>query len=742
LKIIDSCSFIKLPLHKFPSTFNIVENKKGFFPFKLIQHGYSSSKYPAKEFYQPGFMSKSRKKEFDIWYEKVKDEKFDFEKEFIDYCSSDVDLLLHGCLRFRKIILENENLDPFQTCITIASLCNHIYRKNYMPENSIAVIPENGFFSQQIHSKISLLWLKYISNLFEINIQHARNSKGEFRIGKYYVDGYCEETNTIYEFHGCYFHGCPRCYPHNSFNSHKNVLQSTVHYYHKKRIEEIKQAMPNVILNELWECDLRIFAKFDENFKSFLDNNHIEERLQPRDALFGGRTNAVKLHHICKDEEKIKYIDFTSLYPSVQKYCEYPIGFPEIITENFNFDSKKYFGLIKCEILAPRKLFLPVLPVRNNGKLCFTNCLRCAQELSKEECKCSNEQRMLKGTWVSLEIYKAIEKGYKICKIFEIWHWPETSKYDPISKKGGIFTDYINKALKRKQEASGWPKENMSENEKASYIEEYFEHEGIKLDYDKIENNPGLRAIAKLMLNSQWGYLAMRENKIKHEFVSSVSKFYNIVTDNSNVVQNIDFKNKNFIQIFYKKTETNCPTNPMTNVCVANFVTAHARLKLYSELEKLEYRVLYFDTDSIIYISKPGCYDPKMGTFLGDFTSEVPTYIKHFVSLGPKNYGFITAENVQKIIVKGITLHEISSFQINFDEMQNILLNDLTKNIKIDQLSFKRDKKTWSVMTEIIEKNYRLVYDKRFCFIYNKERLNDFNFNDQIDCFSSIPYGY
>jgi hypothetical protein len=32
--------------------------------------------------------------------------------------------------------------------------------------------------------------------------------------------------------------------------------------------------------------------------------------------------------------ETLDYYDVTSLYPTVQKYCEYPTCHPEIITEN------------------------------------------------------------------------------------------------------------------------------------------------------------------------------------------------------------------------------------------------------------------------------------------------------------------------------------------------------------------------------------------------------------------------
>ena len=30
---------------------------------------------------------------------------------------------------------------------------------------------------------------------------------------KYKLDGYCEATNTAYEYHGCVFHGCEVCFP-------------------------------------------------------------------------------------------------------------------------------------------------------------------------------------------------------------------------------------------------------------------------------------------------------------------------------------------------------------------------------------------------------------------------------------------------------------------------------------------------------------------------------------------------
>ena len=53
--------------------------------------------------------------------------------------------------------------------------------------------------------------------------------------------------------------------------------------------------------------------------------------------------------------------------------------------------------------------------------------------------------------------------------------------------------------------ASGWPSNCVTEEDKNRYIENYYEKEGILLDKNKIEKNPGLRAISKNYLNSIYG---------------------------------------------------------------------------------------------------------------------------------------------------------------------------------------------------------------------------------------------
>ena len=64
---------------------------------------------------------------------------------------------------------------------------------------------------------------------------------------------------------------------------------------------------------EMWEHEFTAMKKDNVALRQFLSTHTLQDRLNPRDAFFGGRTNAVKLFH----EGNVKYIDFTSLYPWV-----------------------------------------------------------------------------------------------------------------------------------------------------------------------------------------------------------------------------------------------------------------------------------------------------------------------------------------------------------------------------------------------------------------------------------------
>jgi len=308
LKIIDSYSFLPMALEKFSATFNLTELKKGFFPHKFnVEKNFDYiGRYPEKSYYGSEFFSAKKKDEFDIWYETIKNGEFNFQHELHSYCWSDVELLTQGCLQFRQHIISqtkkdehDRGVDPFQTSITIASMCNYIFRRNFMQFESIGIIPENGYNCKIKTSIKCRQWLKYLMHRDNIHINHACNG-GEVTRGKYFLDGYDTTNNTIYEFHGCFWHGCLVChYPH-TWNSVKQQTMYTLNEATKKRINEIRNMSPNTTIVEIWECDFDEQLKNNQNLRDFVEQNQIKPRLLPRDALYGGRTEAIKLYHYCE----------------------------------------------------------------------------------------------------------------------------------------------------------------------------------------------------------------------------------------------------------------------------------------------------------------------------------------------------------------------------------------------------------------------------------------------------------
>ena len=491
IKFRDSLNFLPMPLKALPKTFGLTELKKGYFPhfFNRKDTQHYVGPLPRVEDYGPDSMSTKERKELLVWYEELKSTNyvFDFEKEIEEYCRSDVDILRRCCLEFKKLLEESCNLDPFKHCVTIASACNRVFRQEFLEEETIGLIPAQGYQPGRKYSLMALQWLAWVHHQTGDRILHALNG-GEQKIDGKYVDGYNSSKRIIYEFHGCVWHGCSKCYLPDTLNpvnetSMRDLLEGTV-----RKFERFRKL--GYVVQVLWEL-----ATIPE-MKDFVRNFNLDTPLEPRHGFLGGRTNAVSLYKEVADDEKIHYVDFTSLYPWTNKYCEVPLGHPEILTSEalVNHSIDDFFGMIKCEILPPSFLFHPLRPYRANGKLMFPLCRTRGENLQQTPCERSDSERTLSGTWPSIEIQKACELGYRVVKLIEVWHFQDRS--------ADLFKGYIDTFLKIKQEASGWPSWCRTEEDKRQYVREYQEKESIKLDPEKIKKNPGLRSLAKLMLNS------------------------------------------------------------------------------------------------------------------------------------------------------------------------------------------------------------------------------------------------
>ena len=111
LKLIDSYAFVAHALAKFPSIFNIPEEKKGFFPhtFNRPEFWNYYGPVPHWKYYEPDTFHPNKRDEFFRWYDEQVSTHFmfDFKNEMTSYCHSDVQLLRIGMTKFREIFLKN-----------------------------------------------------------------------------------------------------------------------------------------------------------------------------------------------------------------------------------------------------------------------------------------------------------------------------------------------------------------------------------------------------------------------------------------------------------------------------------------------------------------------------------------------------------------------------------------------------------------------------------------------------------
>ncbi|KAJ8048772.1 hypothetical protein HOLleu_01221 [Holothuria leucospilota] len=234
------------------------------------------------------------------------------------------------------------------------------------------------------------------------------------------------------------------------------------------------------------------------------------------------------------------------------------------------------------------------------------------------------------------------------------------------------------------------------------------------------------------MLNSFWGKFGQREDLVKT--INEPSRLYDLLKDEDKTeLKNVRFINDDVLEAHYQENEKFTPPNPRVNVVIAAFTTCHARLKLYDVIYRMHERVLYFDTDSIIYISKPDYWEPPTCYYLGELTNEINpkdgNYIQSFVT-GPKNYAFTLDIGKTVCKVRGITLNNKTSLKVNYDTLFQMVQNIRAPTVLVvsvhDLRKIRTDITTKQIVNKSQTKAYRVVYDKRII----------------LDDFTTLPYGY
>lgn len=728
----DTFNFMSVPLSSLVKTFDLPVKPKNYFPHLFnVESNYSKDKalnhLPDKEFYMYSSMTIQKQKDFDVWYSENYNEPFYLPDQLGLYGTNDVEILAAAVVEFRKLFMDICKMCPFTEGCTMPSVCMKMYKHYYMPEKTLAIVPEFGYQRHSTASAISLKYFAWLEKKTGKTIRHRNSPGGEARVGRFSVDGLMDDHHVI-EFYGCAFHGHPKCYKDGTILPTKRTalkeFERTMD--REKEIRDMGYSVEGV-----WECEVREMLKKDPEMRHFFENVLLGTPINPRDAYFGGRCAPHKLY--CKKENGkiIKYLDFLSLYPSVNYFEEYCTGIPEVIeiptekqdvywTKPSDYDIR---GILKVFCIPPDDLILPVIPYKTDDFLLFPLCRSCVNLYSKqnsrklEQCTHQGLARGFISTISSIELDLALTKGYVVTKFYSAYNYKDWTTT--------LFKEYVQKFLKIKTEADGWPASAATDEEKNFYLKTFRDKFNIELNPEKIKRNSSLRYCAKLALNSLWGRFSLRNTLSKVLVSDDPLEIDKIVSGDTFNVSAIDLLDENRVMIVYNSKKDFIVENNSSNIIVSLWTTAAARVRLYHAMDKVVNtpgcQIYYVDTDSLLYECPEGVEVLPTANYLGELTDEIPLdeEIIELVVGGSKQYAYAVRNKTTGVIsynlkLRGITLDAKASSKLHFQRFKQMVL-DYKENEYVD-LDYRRilPTKTGHVYSKDVTKKYSVVYKKGF----------------------------
>jgi hypothetical protein len=711
IKFIDFMRFIPGSLKNIAESFG-VSVAKGDFPHRFnngrndeyegaIPPIYSEEDYWGLD----SFRSKKEQDQFISWYNNqlllycscsgecsCDKMKWNFQTEIKKYCLLDVIVLAEIVKKYRTECMNFENeeiisngekavrwkapcLDPLQFMtlpqITMQTLVHGFVRSDSNEAYGFDGITTYYHKVRGGQCDEGLLWLLKIQETQSELILHRGNCLKEY----YHfetnmsLDGWCPQLDTAYVFLKCSYWGCPKCYlEQNELNlliPERGLYASDVRNNLQGWLHLLNSSFTHIITK--WQCDFNT---------SFIDPYLMKcsKLLKPEDCFYGGRTEVFQLYaNSQRLQEEIQYYDVTSLYPSVYAHHILPIGVPRHIL-GFEVDvarfhptaSNRYFGYARVRVTPKATDILGLLPQRDpvTGRLYFP-------------------VYPMEGSWGTEELYLAMQNGYEINDIYELYYWEENQRSDQHLR------GYVDYFLRMKQEAEGWIKngassESPDETEQNEIVERLYIQNGNlgKIRPNKVKKNPVQRALAKLYLNALWGKFAQKSSKSEHTTIYGTQQFLELWNDKRIIKESCLFReiSQGVYKVSYSMKEEYVTPVRHGNLFIAAKVTETARCVLHKQMLRVgPEKVIYCDTDSIIFLKDPNLGD-LVGVGLGKWTNEYPNHvILQIYALAPKLYSLMlqNANGPSEVFrAKGIQMSLENQERMKFNNIK-VLIEDL-----------------------------------------------------------------
>lgn len=456
-------------------------------------------------------------------------------------------------------------------------------------------------------------------------------------------------------------------------------------------------------------------------------------------ALYGGRTDARCIHYRISDAawaagHRMYYDDVKSLYPSGQLRGQYPTGEPVIEIYNTDYypctahcrpryqgrqaifsgkpycectlssktspwwpgrnvndirilteqptaasirDDKTFYGIVCVDITPPRTLFHPVLVTHVDGKTVAT-------------------LEPLKGyVCTTDELRVALLRNYKLERVHRL---------DRYAVGEPIWNAFLRHAIVEK-ERNGNDDPTPAEREAlVRGYEAFGMADAIRASFPW-SKKPALKLSNKIAANCCWGKECQNPLVVETDIFSADHEddfldWWADADQGHRAILDITVLGNKTVGKSTNSLATN--VRPRLNdfyLPAGLFVPARGRLVLLEAMHKLDRRLFYNDTDSVIYLHVPGLPDIEQGHFLGCWEPDAETvahgHIREFVAWAPKSYAMLYGDGTTKVVMKGVSMNlataPLLTFEIMRDQVLKFLRGGHPDVIQIPQTTFRQD---------------------------------------------------
>jgi hypothetical protein len=116
-------------------------------------------------------------------------------------------------------------------------------------------------------------WMNYLNHTQGLHIRHKLNTGKEKKIGPYPVNGYDPFTNTVYQFHGCYWHG-HNCWMIKTVKDQKWREGRQAKYDKTVKTTALIRRQGYQVV-EMWEYHFRSDILRDSKLNAFVDSRKL-----------------------------------------------------------------------------------------------------------------------------------------------------------------------------------------------------------------------------------------------------------------------------------------------------------------------------------------------------------------------------------------------------------------------------------------------------------------------------------